>query len=37
MIQYTYDKLSPLLSRSVQYNKFEYTKLTKIAFNYKKI
>ena len=24
MIQFTYDKLRPLLSRSVQYNKFEY-------------
>ena len=37
MIQFTYDKLSPLLSSSVQYNKFEYINITKIAFNYKKI
>ena len=33
MIQFTYDKLRPLLSCSVQYNKFEYINITKIAFN----
>ena len=30
-IQFTCDKLSPLLSRSVPYNKFEYINIEKIA------
>ena len=33
MIQFTCDKLSPLLSRSVPYNKFEYINIEKIALN----
>ena len=37
MIQFTYDTLSPLLSRSVQYKKFEYINIKKVALNYKKI
>ena len=31
MIQFTYDKLSPLLNRSVPCNKFEYINIVKIA------
>ena len=33
MIQFTCDKLSPLLSRSVPYNKFEYMNIEKTALN----